>query len=438
MHTSNLIVAALLTSVAGLPASVLAQSGALPSRTTPDQRTTTTAATRGFDLTTCDRLLDRDVVNPQGEEIGSIEDLIVSRSSGEILYAVLKSGAVLGIGGKTVAMPYRQLRWDEANNRFALSMTEDQVQALPEFNADHWEGLEKPDSGLRTWLNRQFEESDRPERDRAPVSTANAQTVRGRIVSVERSFYGPHGEDVVIVVQTDKGAQERVLLGPSWYVMGAEGAPMRDSTVNLTAVRQDGPVGWVAVKGDMNGAAMNYRDAQGRPAWTGDSPESRAWRDRGPGARLVLVSDVKGADVQCRGDSCGTVDEVIIDRRSGRALMLSIDPDENILGIGDDNRLAPWTIAYLGVDGVVNIDADKQMITGSVVTPDDFQGYRELGAVERVYSAFHTPMPGSRNDPMGGEPRPGEMRPGDTRPNNGARPGERSPTPPRPSDKTPQ
>ncbi len=400
MRTQRYIAAALLTSLAGLPAGALAQSGSLPSRSASDYKATTT---QGFDLAVCDRVTDASVVNTAGEDVGTIQDLIVSRSTGDIMYVVLKSGAILGIGGKTVATPFNSFRWDEANNRYTLNMTEDQVQALPEFNADEWATLHKDESGLRTWLNRQFDESDRTEKDRKPVAIANAQTVRGKVVAVERSFYGPHGEDVILVVKTDKGAQERVLLGPSWYVMGANGAPMRDNPVTLTVVQHDGPVAWVAVKGDVNGVKTTYRDAEGRPAWTGETAEGRAWRDRGPSARLVLVSDIDGADVQCRGESCGTVEDVIIDRRNGRALLLSIDPDENILGIGDENRLVPWSVAYLGVDGVVNIDADKQMITSSVQTPDSFDGYRDPATVQRVYSAFGVPMTGT-TDPARPQP----------------------------------
>ncbi len=116
--------------------------------------------------------------------------------------------------------------------------------------------------------------------------------------------------------------------------------------------------------------------------------------------------DIKGADVRCRGESCGEVDDVLIDTVSGRALLLSIDPDENFLGIADTKRLVPWSIATLGFDGTVNVDADKTMVTNSVETPDDLDGYRTGAALRPVYDPFQVSVPRAgfeRNDYDRGE-----------------------------------
>ena len=422
MRHHPILAGAILACLAGLPASAIAQTGTLPSRTDPAQQRDTMqrdASTQRFDLATCETVMGAKIVNPAGEDVGSIQDLIVTRSSGDVMYAVVKSGAILGLGGKTVAIPFSSFNWDAANERFSLNMTPEQVKALPEFTEDSWANLHKPDSGLRTWLNKQFDENDRDNRWNEPLNTAQTQTIRGTVTSVERSAYGAHGEDVVVVVRTDEGREERVLLGPSWYVMGSDNAPMRDRKVNLTVVRHDGPVSYVATQGDFDGTRMTYRDAQGRPSWMGDTPENRSWRERGPGARLVLVSDIKGADVQCRGESCGNVDEVILDHRGGRALMLSIDPDDNIMGIGDTNRLVPWSIAYLGSDGTINIDASKEMITSSMQTPDDLITLRDPNSVRRVYDPFQVTVPGQRGASYGTDPtRPQPSDPMRTNPND--------------------
>lgn len=434
----KIMIGAALVALAGLPAAAIGQAGSIPSRTDQNQRDDARAMdAQRFELASADKLMGAKIANPGGEDVGSVEDLIAERSTGAVLYAVVKSGAILGLGGKSVAVPFSSFNWDAANNRFSLNMTPEQVKALPEFTADSWANLHRTDSGLRTWLNRQFDESDRTTRGSEPINAANPTTIRGTVTSVERSSYGPHGEDVVMVVRTDEGREERVLLGPSWYVMGANGAPMRDKKVTLQAVRHDGPVGLVAVNADFDGARTTYRDAQGRPSWTGDTTESRQWRERGPGARLVRLSDVKGADVQCRGESCGKVADVIVDHRSGRALMLSIDPDQNILGIGDTDRLVPWSIAYLGADGVINIDANKEMITSSVQTPKDWTTLRDANSVRRVYEPFRVGLPGSGaygTDPT--RPQPNDPMRDPNRSNN-ADPNNRNQNPPAQPERRP-
>ena len=45
----------------------------------------------------------------------------------------------------------------------------------------------------------------------------------------------------------------------------------------------------------------------------------------------VLATDVRGADIRCASDECGSIDDLIVDMRSGRVVFVSIDPDENFL-----------------------------------------------------------------------------------------------------------
>ena len=54
------------------------------------------------------------VVNPQNEDLGKIEDLIVD-SSGRISYAVLSFGGFLGLGDKDFAIPFNAFAFDAAN-----------------------------------------------------------------------------------------------------------------------------------------------------------------------------------------------------------------------------------------------------------------------------------------------------------------------------------
>ena len=53
-------------------------------------------------------LLGSTVKNPQGKDLGSIKDLVISPEDNRVVYAVLSFGGVLGLGEKAIAMPLRR------------------------------------------------------------------------------------------------------------------------------------------------------------------------------------------------------------------------------------------------------------------------------------------------------------------------------------------
>ena len=86
------------------------------------------------------------VVNPQGEDLGKIEDLVLDVDSGRVAYAVLSFGGFLGMGDKLFAMPWQSLQLDGDNHRFILDVAKDRLENAPGFDKDHW-----PNMADRTW-----------------------------------------------------------------------------------------------------------------------------------------------------------------------------------------------------------------------------------------------------------------------------------------------
>jgi sporulation protein YlmC with PRC-barrel domain len=52
-----------------------------------------------------------DVIGQDHTKLGDIEDILIDRE-GRVQAVVLGAGGLLGVGGKTVALPYDQIMWN--------------------------------------------------------------------------------------------------------------------------------------------------------------------------------------------------------------------------------------------------------------------------------------------------------------------------------------
>jgi hypothetical protein len=59
---------------------------------------------------TANALTTADVRSPSGEDLGKIVDFMLDTERGSVVYAVLATGGVLGVGAKMLAVPPRSLR----------------------------------------------------------------------------------------------------------------------------------------------------------------------------------------------------------------------------------------------------------------------------------------------------------------------------------------
>jgi sporulation protein YlmC with PRC-barrel domain len=217
-------------------------------------------------------------------------------------------------------------------------------------------------------------------------TTASKQRIEGEVKRVDRQYVSGQGEQVVLEVAANDGTTKRVAVGPSWYVTGGEQSFTRGDKVTIEAM----PV-FVATSAQINGKSYTYRTDEGKTAWQDDTFRSGDQSYSAPYYRNALVSQVRGAKIDCRGVACGTIDDVIIDMESGMAAFLSIDPDDNFLGIGDTKRLAPWTVASIGADGRIRIDAAKEMMLQTTPTPSDLTTLNQPGTTDAIYNAYQVP-----------------------------------------------
>ena len=78
------------------------------------------------------------VVNPQGDKLGSINDLMIDLQFGKIEYVVIELGGFLGIGEKFFAIPFHLLTLDAKNQKFILNQLKETLEKAPGFDKDHW------------------------------------------------------------------------------------------------------------------------------------------------------------------------------------------------------------------------------------------------------------------------------------------------------------
>ncbi|HWQ19320.1 MAG TPA: PRC-barrel domain-containing protein [Methanotrichaceae archaeon] len=78
------------------------------------------------------------VRNPQGEDLGKIEDFMIDRASGCMPYAALSFGGVAGLGDKLFAVPWKAMALDRDRHEFVLNMSKDVLKNAPGFDKSSW------------------------------------------------------------------------------------------------------------------------------------------------------------------------------------------------------------------------------------------------------------------------------------------------------------
>ncbi len=86
-----------------------------------------------------EQIIGANVVDPNGKVIGKIDDLVVARD-GMVTHAVVSVGGVLGIGATDVMVPYDQMQPTPKDDELRVSMSEEQLKALPRYERDQTGG----------------------------------------------------------------------------------------------------------------------------------------------------------------------------------------------------------------------------------------------------------------------------------------------------------
>jgi sporulation protein YlmC with PRC-barrel domain len=95
-------------------------------------------ANRPLERLTATTIIGDKVENPQGEDLGTIDNLMINIRTGRVEYIVVEYGSFLGIGGKLFAIPFDELRVQPERHVFRVNRDKDYLRMSPGFDKNHW------------------------------------------------------------------------------------------------------------------------------------------------------------------------------------------------------------------------------------------------------------------------------------------------------------
>jgi sporulation protein YlmC with PRC-barrel domain len=149
-------------------------------------------------------VIGQNVENPQGDNLGEINDVVVDPNDGSIVYAVLEAGGFLGLGEKFFAIPWRAFQTvadDDKDkddkgeiDKLILNVDKDRMQNAPGFDKDNWPDMADTQWGQTIhsyyrqddyWKERQARRQGSAMTQEMSTVSATVQQIRGDTVELQ-------------------------------------------------------------------------------------------------------------------------------------------------------------------------------------------------------------------------------------------------------------
>jgi hypothetical protein len=86
-------------------------------------------------------MIGTDVVNPKGDSLGDIKEVVIDPRTGRVAYAVVSFGGFLSMGEKLFAIPFSAFTYDMSENEYVLDISKERLEAAPGFDPDKWPSM---------------------------------------------------------------------------------------------------------------------------------------------------------------------------------------------------------------------------------------------------------------------------------------------------------
>jgi hypothetical protein len=117
----------------------------IPANVTADSDTLRTDETH--DLISAHKVAGTAVYDAVGERLGTVDSIMLGKTSGKVAYAVMSFGGFLGIGERYHPLPWNVLTYDVAKGGYNIQHTADDLRGAPNYSRDEVDALDYNQSG---------------------------------------------------------------------------------------------------------------------------------------------------------------------------------------------------------------------------------------------------------------------------------------------------
>lgn len=339
-----------------------------------------------------DDLIGSEITILGAEGAGELDDLVVDMRTGRVVYAVIDTGDLVeSADGRTVALPYAALSWNQAGENFVLRADAQQIRSLSDFDRNALVQVSSP-SWISTMRSIFGDQPDLAEIERtasndeytACFAHGKMETIEGTIQSVD--FMAPHrgeAKRTIVTVVGDDGQTHRVMLAPQAYLMQEGPMPASNQTITVEAAPTtdiDGTRLWVAREMSLLDRERELRTEAGVPVWT-TAREST-------GRFFAYASALDDGDLYAGGKAFGDIEQIIVETNSGRVCFVTVGAG-GVLGLNEDDYIVPFEALHPSTDGnlLVRLSA-AELEKAPTLSENGIEDLHQQGFRDRVYRAF--------------------------------------------------
>jgi sporulation protein YlmC with PRC-barrel domain len=98
-----------------------------------DNQTAVSGESETISLIAASKVKGTIVYNADGQNLGSIYDVMIDKRSGMVAYAVLSFGGFLGLGENYHPLPWKQLAYSEQYGGYLVNLSRDFLRGAPAY-----------------------------------------------------------------------------------------------------------------------------------------------------------------------------------------------------------------------------------------------------------------------------------------------------------------
>ncbi len=101
------------------------------------------------DLISSDKVEGTSVYNREGEQLGTIDRLMIDKQTGRVHYAIMSFGGFLGMGNSFHPLPWQSLIYERDAGRYVVDLDRERLENAPSYEDTAEPSWNDPEYGRR-------------------------------------------------------------------------------------------------------------------------------------------------------------------------------------------------------------------------------------------------------------------------------------------------